>query len=65
MVVVLFRYLEQSRLVSLANVRFLLPGQPAEAAHCWLASSGVILAHCPKIVLGVLKVILRRDPIPD
>jgi hypothetical protein len=62
--VVLFRYLEQGRLVSLANVRFLLPDQPADATHCRLASSGFILAHCPKIVLGVLKVILRRDPIP-
>lgn len=59
----LFRYLEQARSVSLASVRFLLPGQPAEAARCWLASL-VLLAHCSKIVFGVLEVIFRRDPIP-
>ena len=41
-----------------------LPDQPANAAHCWLASLILILAHCPKIVFGVLEVILRHDPVP-
>jgi hypothetical protein len=38
--------------------------QPADAAHCWLASLSLILAHCSKIVFGVLEVILGDDPIP-
>jgi len=41
-----------------------VPDQPADAAHCWLASLILIVAYCPKIVFGVLEVILRHDPVP-
>jgi hypothetical protein len=41
-----------------------VPDQPADAAHCWLASLISILAHCPKIVFGVLEIILRHDSVP-
>lgn len=43
---------------------FRKPDQPADATHCLVASLGLILAHCPKIVFGMLEVILRHDPIP-
>jgi hypothetical protein len=46
--------LQQSRYVS---------AEPADATHCWLAFLTLTLAHCPKIVFGVLEVILRHDPI--
>jgi hypothetical protein len=41
-----------------------VPAEPADATHRWLASLTLTLAHCPKIVFGVLEVILRHDPIP-
>lgn len=40
-----------------------LPAQLADATHCGHVSLVSILAHCPKIVFGVLKVIFRYDPI--
>jgi hypothetical protein len=40
------------------------PGQPADAVHCWFASLTLIVAHRPKIMFGVLEVILRHDPVP-
>ena len=41
-----------------------VPAEPADATHRWLASLTLTLAHCPKIVFGVLEVILRHDPVP-
>ena len=53
-----------ARLVPYSEMNAALPDQPADAAHCRLASLILILAHCPKIVFGVLEVILRHDPVP-
>src|ERR1700684_1007238 len=40
------------------------PDQSAEAGNCWFASLTFIVAHRPKIMFGVLEVILRHDPVP-
>lgn len=40
------------------------PDQSADAVHCWFACLTLIVAHRPKIMFGVLEVILRHDPVP-
>jgi hypothetical protein len=59
-----FLPLQQLRYVSLVDSASVLPAKPADATHCWLAFLTLTLAHCPKIVFGVLEVILCHDPIP-
>ena len=59
-----FLPLQQLRYVSLVDAASVLPAKPADATHCWLAFLTLTLAHCPKIVFGVLEVILCHDPIP-